>query len=193
MKSGTIHTTTIAGRLKKAEAKKRADRIRLVLSDCDGVLTDGGVYYSDAGEAMKQFSLRDGMGVARLREAGIESGIISGEVSESLRRRADKLHITHLYLGVTNKFHQLNALAEHHQIPLDTIAYIGDDVNDAEVLHELRTVGLTAIPGDADSSVRSAAHYICTATGGHGAFREFADWILRLRTAQHLLGKHHDA
>ena len=165
----------------KSEQHKRASRIRLLLTDCDGVLTDNGVYYSDHGEEMKQFSIRDGMGVALLRNSGIETGIISGEASRSLQQRAEKLRITHLYLGVTDKLQQVTALANHHNIPLDAIAYIGDDVNDTDILFDLQKISLTAVPADAVSSVHSYAHYICTTTGGHGAFREFSDWILNLR------------
>ena len=167
--------------LTKSERQKRASRIRLLLADCDGVLTDNGVYYSDLGEEMKRYSIRDGMGIALLRNAGIETGIVSGESSRSLQQRAEKLHITHVYLGVTDKLQQVKALSNHHNIPLDAIAYIGDDVNDADVLSELHKISLTAVPADAILSVHTHAHYICTATGGHGAFREFSDWILDLR------------
>ena len=174
----------------KSEQHKRAERIRLLLADCDGVLTDNGVYYSDLGEEMKRYSIRDGMGVALLRNAGIEAGIISGEASRSLQQRAEKLRITHLYLGVTDKFQQVKALANHHNIPLDAIAYIGDDVNDTEVLTELHKISLTAVPSDAIPSVHSYAHYICEATGGHGAFREFSDWILDLRCTGNVQATH---
>jgi 3-deoxy-D-manno-octulosonate 8-phosphate phosphatase (KDO 8-P phosphatase) len=131
---------------------------------------------------MKRFSIRDGMGIALLRNGGIETGIISGEASPILQQRADKLSITHLYLGVTNKLQQIIALANHHAIPLDAIAYIGDDVNDTAVMAELQKISLTAVPADAVPSVHSYAHYICTAPGGLGAFREFSDWILDLRS-----------
>jgi 3-deoxy-D-manno-octulosonate 8-phosphate phosphatase (KDO 8-P phosphatase) len=174
----------------KSEQQGRASHIRLLLADCDGVLTDNGVYYSDLGEEMKRYSIRDGMGVALLRNAGIETGIISGEASRSLQQRAEKLRITHLYLGVTDKLQQVKALANHHNIPLDAIAYIGDDVNDTDVLSELHNISLTAVPADAISSVHPHAHYICTATGGHGAFREFSDWILDLRCTGNVQAKH---
>ena len=176
--------------LAKSEQRRRATNIRLLLADCDGVLTDNGVYYSDLGEEMKRFSIRDGMGVALLRNIGIETGIISGESSRSLQQRADKLRINHLYLGVANKLQQVKALANHHNIPLDAIAYIGDDVNDTEVLTELHKISLTAVPSDAIPSVHSYAHYICEATGGHGAFREFSDWILDLRCTGNVQATH---
>ena len=165
----------------KSELQRRAARIQLLVTDCDGVLTDNGVYFSGQGEEMKRFSIRDGMGVALLRNAGIETGIISGEASRSLQQRAEKLHIVHLYLGVTEKLQQVKALANHHNIPLDAIAYIGDDVNDADVMSELHKISLTAVPVDAMPSLHEYAQYICSAPGGHGAFREFSDWLLNLR------------
>ncbi len=177
-------TTYVALPLHGSVQRRRANRIQLLLSDCDGVLTDGGVYYSDQGEVMKRFSIRDGMGVARLRNAGIETGIISGEVSRSVQQRADKLCITHVYLGVKDKLERILTLSNHHKIPLDAIAYIGDDVNDADVMSELYEMSLTAVPGDAIPSVRFFAHYVCRANGGQGAFREFSDWILDLRSAE---------
>ncbi|MFZ1978653.1 MAG: HAD-IIIA family hydrolase [Bacteroidota bacterium] len=168
--------------LKENERKKRANQIQLLLSDCDGVLTDNGVYYSNRGEEMKRFSIRDGMAVALLQTAGIETGIISGEKSKSLQQRAEKLHISHVYLGVTDKLQQLKDIASRYIIPLNAVAYIGDDVNDAGIMSALQKISLTAAPGDAVPSVLSMAHYICTAVGGHGAFREFSDWILNLRS-----------
>ena len=167
--------------ISKSEQKRRAEKIRLLLTDCDGVLTNSGAYYSDYGEVMKRFSIRDGMGVARLRNAGIETGIISGEASKALQQRADKLQITHLYLGVTDKLQQVLALANHHSIPLDAIAYIGDDVNDADIMSELYKISLTAVLGDSMPTINRFAHYKCVADGGHGAFREFADWVIELR------------
>ena len=130
---------------------------------------------------MKRFSIRDGMGVARLRSAGIEIGIISGEASRSLQQRAEKLCITHLYLGVKDKLQQVISIAKHHNIPLEAVAYIGDDVNDINVMSKLYEISLTAVPSDALPSVHRLAHYVCTCNGGHGAFREFSDWILDLR------------
>ncbi|HEX8505426.1 MAG TPA: 3-deoxy-D-manno-octulosonate 8-phosphate phosphatase, partial [Hymenobacter sp.] len=89
--------------MKIADLTARARRIRLLLTDCDGVLTDGGVYYSERGEEMKRFNIRDGMGVVRLREHGIATGIVTGETSPSVRTRADKLQIEELHLGIKDK------------------------------------------------------------------------------------------
>lgn len=166
--------------LSNTELKYRARNIKLVLSDCDGVLTDTGVYFSKAGEVMKRFSIRDGMGTELLRKAGIETGYISGETSLGLRRRAEKLKLVHLYLGIDDKLAALQKIISKTKLSAGEIAYIGDDVNDLEMLKEVGKAGLTATPADGMPVIKKSVHYICKAKGGHGAFRDFADWILRL-------------
>jgi 3-deoxy-D-manno-octulosonate 8-phosphate phosphatase (KDO 8-P phosphatase) len=160
--------------------KDRAQKIKLLLTDCDGVLTDGCVYYSERGEELKKFSLRDGMGVERLRTlCNIDSGIITRENSEIVRRRGEKLKMQHLYLGAHNKKEKLLEVLEKHKLSLNEIAYIGDDMNDLEVLE---LAGLSACPADAFEPIKKSVHYICQAPGGAGAFREFAELIIHLRT-----------
>jgi 3-deoxy-D-manno-octulosonate 8-phosphate phosphatase (KDO 8-P phosphatase) len=158
----------------------RASRIRLLLTDVDGVLTDGGVYYGESGEVMKRFNIRDGMGVERLRAAGVEVGIITGERSPSVVRRAEKLRIEMVYLFSKDKPAVLQAIIEEFGYTAEEIAYIGDDVNDLEVM---KLVGLPAAPGDAFPQAIAAAHYVCEKFGGHGAFREFAEFIIAARGA----------
>jgi 3-deoxy-D-manno-octulosonate 8-phosphate phosphatase (KDO 8-P phosphatase) len=162
----------------------RARRIRLVLTDSDGVLTDTGVYYSAEGEVMKKFSIRDGMGVERLRVAGIETAIMTGELSGSVRRRAEKLGMPFLYLGVKEKKNFLPEVLRETGCTLGELAYIGDDLNDLEILREIHPHGITAAPGDAVPQIARMVHYHCRAPGGHGAFREFAEWLLDLRHRQ---------
>ena len=169
--------------MNRLELEKRARRIRLVLSDVDGVLTDGGVYYSARGEEMKRFSLRDGMGVERLRDAGIQTAFITREDSDIVRRRAEKLALPHSYLGVRNKLDQLPIIREDTGFGVEEIAYIGDDVNDLEVIEAIRERGLTSAPCDAVSEILEVVHRSTSSRGGHGAFREFAEWILDLRGA----------
>ena len=168
-------------KLSKREIVKRAANIRLVLADNDGVMTDTGVYYSEQGEAFKRFSIRDGMGVERLREAGIETAIITGELSGSVRKRAEKLRLRHVYLGVRDKLAQLQAIFQETGLSIEQLAYIGDDVNDLDALRAIRAFGLTAAPADAMEEVRKSVHYNCKARGGDGAFREFAELILSSR------------
>jgi 3-deoxy-D-manno-octulosonate 8-phosphate phosphatase (KDO 8-P phosphatase) len=168
------------GVLPVEEAARRAKLVRLVISDCDGVLTDAGVYYSDAGEAMKRFSIRDGMGVERLRNAGVASAIMTGERSKSVQHRAEKLSIR-VYLGVKDKASALDDVLREHGIGAEAAAYIGDDVNDLPAMQRIGIAGLLGAPADAMPTVRAAAHFVTHAVGGHGAFREFAEWILTLR------------
>ncbi len=159
--------------------QNKARLIRLVLADCDGVLTDGGVYYSERGEEFKRFHMRDGMGVERLKTlAEVETGIISGESSPSIRRRAEKLGITECHLGVKDKPATVKSIAARLRIPLSAIAYIGDDVTDSEVFP---LVGLSACPNDALEAVRERADLVCQLKGGQGAFREFAEVIVAAR------------
>lgn len=162
---------------------QKARRIRLLLTDVDGVLTDTGIYYSARGEELKRFSVRDGMGVERLRTvAGIEVGIITGENSEAVWQRAKKLGISELHLGARDKLALLADICVRQQVQPDEVAYIGDDSNDLEIMGQ---VGLTAVPADALPFVRETADYICQARGGHGAFREFAELIIAAQTAFH--------
>ena len=163
------------------ELARRARAVRLVLTDSDGVLTDTGVYYSERGEELKRFSIRDGMGVERLRLDGIETGIVTGEMSPSVVRRAEKLALRHVLLGVKDKLGAVQGLCAERGLGLDEVAYIGDDVNDLAVLAEISRRGLTASPSDGLPSVRAVVSHVCAAPGGHGAFREFAEWILSHR------------
>jgi len=167
--------------LPPAELRARALRLRLVLTDSDGVLTDGGVYYSERGEALRRFSVRDGMGVERLRGAGIATAIITRERSGCVERRAAKLRLPHLFLGVRDKAAELPAVLAETGLEVGALAYIGDDVNDLEIMARIGESGLTAAPADAMPELLAACHYRCAARGGHGAFRDFAEWLLGWR------------
>lgn len=166
--------------LSPEELVRRALRTKVVLTDCDGVLTDAGVYYSARGEEMKRFSVRDGMGVERLRNAGIAVAIVTGERSECVARRAEKLGIR-AFLGVKSKDRELDGILVELGFAADTAAYIGDDVNDVAVLRRVGEAGLTGAPADAMPEVISMVHHRALARGGHGAFRGFAEWILDLK------------
>ena len=150
-------------------------KIRMVLTDCDGVLTDGGMYYSEDGNESKKFNTRDGMGVQLLREAGIRFGIITGEETALVHRRAEKLHADECCSGVKDKSAALDAICEKYGLKAEEIAYIGDDINDLPIL---RRVGLACTVPDACDAVRSEALFITKHPGGSGALREVADLIL---------------
>ncbi|MEO6978581.1 MAG: N-acetylneuraminate synthase family protein, partial [Mucilaginibacter sp.] len=155
---------------------EKLSRIKLLLTDCDGVLTDGGVYYGEAGEEFKKFDIRDGMGVERLRNfAGVTTGIITGELSPSLIKRAEKLKITELHLGVKDKPAVYKEILNRLNLLPEEVAYIGDDTNDLEVM---KLAGVTACPADAISFIKEVAGIVCEAKGGQGCFREFAEMII---------------
>jgi 3-deoxy-D-manno-octulosonate 8-phosphate phosphatase (KDO 8-P phosphatase) len=181
-----------AARLGDAEARQRARNLRLVLTDCDGVLTDGTVLYTSDGELAKRFSLRDGMGVELLRAAGLEAAIVTRERSVIVERRAAKLGMR-IFQEVRDKAQVLRLLRAEHGFGAGELAYIGDDVNDLPLLEPLAASGLTAAPADAEPAVLAHAHLRCARPGGQGAFREFADWLLGLRAGLDHLTLHHTA
>lgn len=167
--------------LSDAERTRRARRIGLVLTDIDGVLTDAGVYYSERGEELRRFSVRDGMGVELLREAGIATAFLSRENTPMLEARARKLQLPHAFLGVRDKAAALDSILEQTGYSLDRVAYIGDDVNDLAALLRVGELGIAAAPSDAVPEVRRIVHFSTVAVGGNGAFRELCDSILGWR------------
>ncbi len=167
--------------LSPEQLRSRACRTRLLVSDVDGVLTPAQVYYSERGEELKRFSLRDGMGTELLRHAGIETAFFSRENCQIALRRARKLALTHVWLGVQDKALKLPELLQGAGFRLDEVAYIGDDVNDTGAMQLVEEVGLCAAPNDAVPAAANVAHKLTQCKGGEGAFREFADWILSLR------------
>ncbi|HTN51799.1 MAG TPA: HAD hydrolase family protein [Anaeromyxobacter sp.] len=154
----------------------RAARIRLVLLDVDGVLTDGRLYYGPEGEALKAFDVRDGHGIVLLRDH-LDFGVVSGRPGEASRRRLEELRVKHLVFGERDKLAGYARLA-HLGIPDDEVAYMGDDVNDLPLLAR---VGLSACPADARPEVRAAVHLVSRFPGGRGAVRELCDLILRAK------------
>ena len=172
-----------------AAAAERAARLSLVLTDCDGVLTDGSVFCSADGEALLRFSRRDGMAVERLRAAGLETAIVTRERSPIVARRAEKLGV-HVYAGIRDKRDWLLGwLVEQDprwnqgNEALASLAYIGDDVNDLGLCAAVAPHGLTGAPADAEPVVRGddSVHFVGARPGGAGAFREFADFLIGLR------------
>lgn len=153
----------------------KVPRIRMVLTDCDGCLTDGGMYYTEYGDEIKKFNTRDGMGFALLRAKGIVTGIVTSESVKLNERRAQKMKVDILESGVRDKMLVVRRLSQEWDIPLSEVAYIGDDINDLEVI---KAVGFGCSPADGVPSVRAAARYVASSHGGHGVLREIADLIL---------------
>jgi 3-deoxy-D-manno-octulosonate 8-phosphate phosphatase (KDO 8-P phosphatase) len=163
------------------ELAARAARIAMVITDNDGVLTDGRVYVSERGEEMKVYSVRDGMGVERLRLDRVATAILTRERPALIARRAAKLELPHLWTGVRDKRAHLPQILAETGLSVEQLAYVGDDVNDLEMIEAIGERGLVAAPGDAMPEVREAVHFVTHAHGGRGAFREVAEWLLRLR------------
>ena len=172
-------------KLDARETARRARQVQLVVSDVDGVLTDAGVYYSARGEELKRFSMRDGMGVERLRGARIETAFLTREDSPIVVQRAHKLRVTHLHLAVLDKREFMVRWLDKLGISAAHVAYIGDDINDLEAMRLVGEEGLTGAPSDAAPEVLWEAHFCATLAGGHGAFREFADLIINSHKQEH--------
>jgi len=160
-------------------------QVKLFLTDVDGCLTDGGMYYSANGEEMKRFCVYDGMGMVLLRQAGIPCGILTSEQSAIVKARAEKLHLDFLYLGVGSKDRQgtltkLDAakrICEELGIGLEQVCYVGDDVNDIDLLS---AVGFPCCPPNARPEVKAIKGLrVLKTPGGQGAIREIADEILK--------------
>lgn len=162
------------------ELIERLRKIKLLITDSDGVLTDGGMYYSEKGDELKKFNTRDGMGVQLLREIGIKTIIITGENIDLVKRRANKLGIDEIYMGVKDKEPLVREISIKHKLKLEEIAYIGDDIND---LDAIKLVGLGCCVADGATKVKKASRYITKVKGGEGALREVAELIIENKLA----------
>jgi len=158
------------------EAYERARRVKLVIFDVDGVLTDGRIFITDSGDEMKAFHTRDGHGMKLLKQAGLETAIISGRTARCVEVRAQNLDVGVLYQGVEDKGAVFDELLQRLDLQADQAAYIGDDIIDLPVM---RRCGFAACVPEAPELVRQHAHYVCKLPGGHGAVREWCEMILR--------------
>jgi 3-deoxy-D-manno-octulosonate 8-phosphate phosphatase (KDO 8-P phosphatase) len=161
------------------ELLARAAKVRLLLLDVDGVLTDGRLYYGPGGELMKAFDVKDGHGIVLVRDH-VELGVISGRPGLAARR-LEELRVKHLVFGQRDKLQGYAELA-HLGVADDEVAYMGDDVND---LGLLARVGLSACPADAHPAVRAAVHLVAASPGGRGAVRELCDLLLSAKGIGH--------
>lgn len=149
--------------------------IQLVLTDIDGVWTDGGMFYDNNNNEWKKFNTSDSAGVIFLKTHNIPLGIITGETTNIVSRRAEKLKIDYVFQGVSNKLDIAKKLCKKLNITLQQVAYIGDDINDILLLKE---VGFAACPINAPNYIKKMVHYTTNKNGGDGAFREFVEVIL---------------
>lgn len=161
-----------------AEFRPALSRVRMLVLDVDGVLTDGRLYYGARGEVLKTFNVKDGHGIKQVAEAGIVVAIISGRRSAAVTRRARELGIRHVTQGASDKLAALNKLARARSIPLEHCACVGDDTPDAPIL---RVAGLAIAVADAHADALAAADLVTTRAGGQGAVREVCDWLLEAR------------
>jgi len=159
-----------------AEIERRAARIKLLLMDCDGVLTDGRIQLVGETDEQKSFHTRDGHGLVLLHRAGLSSGIISGRTSSAVSRRARDLGITYLRQGALDKIKDFEELLEEAEVEDSEVAFIGDDVTDIPLMERAEFAVAVA---DAARETRSAAHYVTQLPGGYGAVREVAEIILK--------------
>lgn len=163
------------GRCLSADAQARAARVRLMLFDIDGVLTDGRLFYGPDGESLKVFHVHDGHGLKLLREAGIAVGVISGRSSAAAQARLRDLGIVHVALGVADKLPALTTLMRAAQTDPDTTGFMGDDWVDLAVMQR---VGFAATVPNAAARMQEHAHWISEHAGGRGAVRDLADFLL---------------
>lgn len=156
-------------------SRPRWTAVRALVTDVDGVLTDGGLYYAENGDELKRFDVRDGQGLVLLREAGLLTVIVTRKQTTIVTRRARDLGIAEVHQNVTDKAAVIaDLLARHHLTPA-AVCYVGDDVGD---LPAMRVVGVPVAVADAVPEVRRAAAYVTHARSGHGAVREICDLIL---------------
>ena len=155
--------------------KSKLKKIKIVLTDVDGVLTDGGRYFSEKGEMMKRFHVQDGMGVNILLRNNIKTLILSKEKSKIVHKWASDMNVSKIIMGSIYKEKELSKISEEFKVDASEIAFIGDDVNDMKLM---KIVGLAIAPKDGNRNAQLIADYVCNEKGGKGAFREVADLIL---------------
>jgi len=153
----------------------RARKIKMILMDVDGTLTDGSLIVLPDGEELKSYNVRDGMGILMAHLAGFKTGIITGKTSQALVKRAEKLRIEELYQGILNKIQTLEEILAKHGLAPEEAAYIGDDLGDLEVM---KAVGFAGAVADAHPEVKKQCHFLSSQAGGRGAVREFIEFIL---------------
>lgn len=172
----------VLGKYTKEQIKKAA-QIKAIFFDVDGVLTDGKIIYDDTGRESKQFNVKDGYIISHLKKAGILVGIITGRESQVVSNRAAELKLDFCHQGIMDKYEVFEKLIQFHKLKKKQVAYIGDDINDLDIL---RDCGLSSCPADALDYVKTSVDVVASAKGGQGVAREISDLIL---AAQGILDK----
>jgi len=171
-----VKLETQNSKLKTDDLNRRASRIKLLLMDCDGVLTDGRLELLENGDEQKTFHARDGQGIGLFHRAGLKTGIISGRTSSAVERRAQDLGMSYVKQYAKDKIGALDEILALANVSVHECAFIGDDLADIPVM---RRVGLAVAVGDAVVETKQAAHFITEQKGGHGAVREVTELILK--------------
>ena len=156
--------------------KNRLKKIKLLILDVDGVLTDGYLFYDYQGNQIKRFSVKDGLGIRYLQKAGLKICIVSGGKEDVIKNRAKDLNIKDLYCGIKNKKKKVEILQEEFEVKKENILYVGDDLNDLTVR---KVVGLLIAPNDASKNLKKFCNAILRNNGGYGAVRELSERLLR--------------
>ena len=157
------------------QQKQKLKKIKLVITDVDGVLTDGGMYYSENGESLKKFNTKDAMGMELLLKYKIKTIMMTRENSKIVKKRAKKIKVSELYSGILNKKSLLDKILKKYNLKNDQVAYVGDDINDLDIM---KSVGFSACPFNAMIEIKKISNYVCNLNGGDGAFREFSELIM---------------
>lgn len=159
-----------------SEIENKLKKIRLLIMDVDGTLTDAAMFYNSQGEFMKRFYTRDGFGIDLMHKAGLKTAIITQEYTDIVMTRAKKLKIDKVVMGSTNKEHDFQIIAEEYGLTYEEIAYIGDDLND---IPAMKLAGVAVAPSDCSEGVLDYIDFQTTKSGGNGAVRELIDMILK--------------
>ncbi len=159
----------------KTNLKNKLKKIKILLTDVDGVLTDEGMYYTEEGLTMKKFNVKDGMGAHLLHDEGFILGLISSDNSLIAKTRGERLLFDYTIVGTYAKLEAAKKICSERNLTLENVAFIGDDVNDLELL---ASVGFSAAPKNSVQKVKNLVDYVCVKKGGEGAYREIAEMIL---------------
>ena len=156
------------------ELKNKASKIKMVVFDVDGVMTDGSITYDENGVEYKTFNVKDGQGIVRITKEGIITAIITARNNATVKHRFENLGMSRLFMGQKDKMVAMKQLLEEYNLDLSQVAYMGDDLPDMPVLKE---VGLASCPNDAIDEVKELCHFVSSKNGGRGAVRELTDLI----------------
>jgi 3-deoxy-D-manno-octulosonate 8-phosphate phosphatase (KDO 8-P phosphatase) len=158
--------------------RQRAERVKMIIMDVDGTLTDGTLLLLPDGEEVKSYNVLDGLGMLLANLAGIKTGIITGKISKPLAKRAKNLNVSELHQGILDKKRVLFEILKKHHLHQEEVAYIGDDLGDLDVIKE---VGFAGAVANAHAIIKEHSHYHCRLEGGKGAVREFIEFILTVQ------------